>query len=310
MSEAIRTESTKRLIHLDILRILAIFFVIFNHTGSRGYMLFADQAESILYFPYMMFSVLCKIAVPIFFMISGALLLPKQESLKQIFLKRVLRIFIVLVLISIPYYLWLHRFEGLGIKNFFTVIYSDCATTSLWYLYAYIGLLLLLPFLRSMVRNMKQSDFVYLIVGHLILFGILPCLEYCLWGGSVTLNKSFSAVIFVTQNVFYALVGYYLEYVFDKKNYNKKTVIWCIVLSIVSIAITCMMTYYQTVNGVDSQEQYEAFFNSFICIPTMAVYFLVKFSSFKIKGEKVQRVLSIFGASVFGVYLIEKYAVL
>ena len=60
----------KRLLHLDLLRIIAIFFVIFNHTGDRGYMLFTDNVGTALYFPYMAFSVLCKVAVPIFFMIS------------------------------------------------------------------------------------------------------------------------------------------------------------------------------------------------------------------------------------------------
>lgn len=69
----------KRLLHLDLLRLMAILFVIFNHTSDRGYFLFADSVGSWLYFPYMASSVLCKVAVPIFFMISGALLLPKEN---------------------------------------------------------------------------------------------------------------------------------------------------------------------------------------------------------------------------------------
>lgn len=71
MSDIItKKKETQRLVHLDILRILSIYLVAFNHTSNRGYMLFAERAESVLYFPYMAFSVLCKIAVPIFFMIS------------------------------------------------------------------------------------------------------------------------------------------------------------------------------------------------------------------------------------------------
>lgn len=102
MSEVqIQDSSRVRLLHPDILRILAIYLVAFNHTGDRGYMLFANSAGSALYFPYMAFSVLCKIAVPIFFMISGALLLPKEESFKQLFQKRVLRMAVVLILNSV-----------------------------------------------------------------------------------------------------------------------------------------------------------------------------------------------------------------
>ena len=308
MTNQVQSKKPMRFLHMDILRVLAIFLVVFNHTAERGYTLFANSTDSILYFPYMMFSVFCKIAVPIFFMISGALLLPKDESLKQLFTKRILRMAVVLLLISVPFYFWLHRAEGIGITNFFTYIYSNCASTSLWYLYSYIGFLLLLPFLRSMVRNMKPNDFVYLIAGHIILTGIIPCAEYCIWKGNVALNESFSSVIFVTQNVFFALVGYYLEHVLDKKYYSRKNVILSVILSFISILVTCLMTHYQMISeNIDSVERLEGFFNSFICIPAMAVYFLIKHLMANKNVSKSQKIITVLGASVFGVYLIEKF---
>ncbi len=307
MSDMINKGKTKRLLHLDILRVLAIFLVIFNHTGGYGYTLFAKKLDSFMCFPYMAFSVFSKIAVPIFFMISGALLLPRQESFKQLFCKRILRMLVVLVLISVPYYYWLHIEEGIGISSFLTYIYGNSASTSLWYLYSHIGLLLLLPFLRSMVKNMQEKDFIYLIIGHIVLVGVLPCLQYCLWGRSVTINPSFSSAVFVTQNIFFALVGYYLEHIFNKKDYTKKKALISVILSAFSIVVTCLITYYQMIVETEcSVEQLESFFNCFICIPAITVYLLIKFSSIKIKGEKIQKAVSIFGASVFGVYLIEK----
>jgi hypothetical protein len=214
---------------------------------------------------------------------------------------------VVLIMISVPYYYLFLRANGVGISSFLTYIYGNSATTALWYLYSYIGLLLLLPFLRSMVKGMKPKDFIYLFIGHIVFVGVLPCLEYLLWGGCVTLNESFSSVLFVTQNVFFALMGYYLEHVFVKKSNNKKFIIVSIVLSILSLIVTCFITYYQTIiEGVCSTEQLEAFFNCFICIPAMTVYFLIKSVSSKINSQRVQKLLSILGSSVFGVYLIEK----
>ena len=68
------------------------------------------------------------------------------------------------------------------------------------------------------------------------------------------------------------------------------------------------MTHYQTIStNVSSAEQLESFFNSFICIPAMTVYFLIKYLVGKIDLEKYQKLISLFGASVFGVYLIEKF---
>ena len=122
MTNRAQNKKPIRFLHMDILRVIAIFLVVFNHTGNRGYTLFNYMSSSFLYFSYMAFSVFCKIAVPVFFMISGALLLPKEDSFKQLFSKRILRMALVLVFISIPFYFWLHRSEGIGILNFLTYI--------------------------------------------------------------------------------------------------------------------------------------------------------------------------------------------
>jgi surface polysaccharide O-acyltransferase-like enzyme len=281
--------------------------VIFNHTGDRGYMLFASREESPLYFLYMGCSVLCKIAVPLFFMISGALLLSKEESFKQLFFKRILRMTVVLILASVPYYIWLHRSQGMHITDFFTFIYSNCASTSLWYLYSYIGLLMLLPFLRSMVKGMKPRDYVYLFIGYIVFVGVLPCLEYCLWGDNVTLNPSFSATLFVTQNVFFALIGYYIEHVMDEKYYTGRTALLWVALSLAAVVVTCFMTYYQAQRTeILTTDQQERFFNAFICIPAMTVYFISKLYCSRHSMPKGHKALSVIGSSVFGVYLIEK----
>lgn len=214
---------------------------------------------------------------------------------------------VVLLSVSVPYYFWLHRAQGIGVADFFTYIYGNSATTSLWYLYSYIALLLLLPFLRCMVQTMKQQDYIYLFLGHLALVGILPSLEYLLWEGNVTVHESFAPFIFIEQNVFFAMIGYYLEHVFDEKKYNKKYIVWSIVLSVISLAVACGMTHCLVLKeGVGDTERLQMFFKAFIAIPTVSIYLLAKFSSHKIKSEKVQKALGALGSAVFGVYLIEK----
>ena len=299
----------KRLLHLDLLRLVAILFVIFNHTGDRGYFLFADKMGSGLYFPYMAASVLCKVAVPIFFMISGALLLPKQESLGKLFSKRILRMVAVLVLISVPYYVWLHRAEGLSLSSFLTYIYGKSASTSLWYLYSYIALLLMMPFLRSMVKGMQEKDFRYLFAGYILVFGVMPCLEFCLLRGNVTFHESFNPVLFLTPNIFYALAGYYLEHVMDHQKNRKRKIVMGIALSVAALAITCFMTHYQTVVLDDwGTEELERFFNCFICIPAMTLYMIMKYAGEKIRSARMEKLLPVLGGTVFGIYLTEKFA--
>jgi len=307
MSDSVIQGQGKRLLHLDLLRLMAIVLVIFNHTGDRGYMLFLNQTESPLYGLYMMLSVFCKIAVPLFFMISGALLLPKEESLKQLFSKRILRMALVLLLISVPYYLWLQRMNGLSVEGFFTHIYSQSASTSLWYLYSYIALLFMLPFLRSMVKNLKREDFLFLFVGHLVLTGVLPCMEFALWKGSVTIHESFAPVLLVTQNVFYALMGYFCEHVADIEKRNAKAMWLGIGASAAAIGLTCLMTNWKIMVIRGGAEEAEQFFHCFLSIPTLTVYCLAKRVAGRIKNQGLQKWLPIIGSAVFGVYLIEKF---
>ena len=299
---------SRRLVHLDLLRLLAIYFVVFNHTGDRGYMLFADRMDSPLFFLYLLTSVLCKVAVPLFFMISGALLLSKQEPIGKLLSKRILRMAVVLVLVSIPYYVWLHKDQGLGIFDFLTYIYGNSASTSLWYLYSYIALLLMMPFLRSMVKGMKRADFRYLIAGYLVMVGVIPCVEHCLWGGDKTMHLSFTPALFLTQNLFYALAGYYVEHRVDLRNCNR-TLMWLGgLLNVIGLAVTLVLTHRLLLSGEKDPAQLEQFFNCFICIPAICLYMLVKHFGSRVKSLRMQKVISTLGAAVFGVYLIEKFS--
>ena len=71
----------QRKLHYDILRIIASLCVIYNHTSERGYYLYAFPCSFILKDFYIAVAALIAVAVPIFFMISGALLLSKDEPL-------------------------------------------------------------------------------------------------------------------------------------------------------------------------------------------------------------------------------------
>lgn len=270
-------------------------------------MLFADHVDSWLCFPYMLASVFCKVAVPIFFMISGALLLPKQESLGKLFSKRILRMVIVLIAVSAPYYYWLCRLQGLRFSGFLTYIYENSASTALWYLYSYIALLLMMPFLRCMVKTMKRGDFLYLIAGYLVMVGVVPCVEYCLWGGDKKIHESFTPVLFLTQNMFFALAGYYAEHIVDIGKCGKRMITQMGLLNAISFAVTAILTYHQLLSGEKDPAQLERYFNCFVAIPAISLFILIRYIGDKIRNLKMKKIIGTLGGAVFGVYLIEKF---
>lgn len=79
--------SCHKLIHIEILRILAIFFVLFIHTGNSGFTLYAVQESTVSTALCLSMAMIAKTAVPLFFMISGALLLGKDETVAQLYKK-------------------------------------------------------------------------------------------------------------------------------------------------------------------------------------------------------------------------------
>ena len=74
----------KKKYYLEVIRILAILMVMYNH--SAAFMSFSNQS-GVEYAISFLFSMVCKGAVPLFFMVSGALLLEKMKVGKICFKK-------------------------------------------------------------------------------------------------------------------------------------------------------------------------------------------------------------------------------
>ena len=125
----------KRRYHIDILRLLACFAVIINHFDP-GFLAFNTQPEgSLSYWCLLFLSVFCKFAVPLFFMISGALLLRKTESINQIITKRTSKVLLSLITTSVFYYFF-EKYVIARDDYAVSMVYTNEAEYHLWYLYA------------------------------------------------------------------------------------------------------------------------------------------------------------------------------
>lgn len=87
-------KNNKRSYYLDFLKIIACFLVIVNHAGGH-ILINSGYTKGATLFYSVCFSI-CKIAVPIFVMVTGALLLTKEQTYKSIG-KRIFRILIPLI---------------------------------------------------------------------------------------------------------------------------------------------------------------------------------------------------------------------
>ncbi len=296
----------ERKLYLDLLRIIAILFVIYNHTSEKGYYLYAFDCSMPLKIIYIATGAFIAVAVPVFFMISGSLLIPKEESLKDLYLKRVLRMVIVLVVFSVIQYAFqiIVGKEELSIQYFFKNTLTDNIVPAYWYLYAYIAYLICLPFLRKLAKNMTNKEFKYLFLLFLIVEGVLSLVLFILYDGTY---NSFFVIPFFNRIVIYPLLGYYMEHRVEEERYNAKGMLKWIGLMILVLALIVVMTLYRNMPYEEFTTYDKGLFTTgFTLILDVGLFYIAKLL---FKGRKVPKgvsfIITALGSTVFGVYLTE-----
>lgn len=297
----------KRKLHLEALRIIAIYFVILTHTGTRGFTYFTTLEPSLGYFLAICIPLLCNICVPLFYMISGATMLSKDEAPAQIWRRRIPKYLVVLVLATLGMYVYygLQKGQPMSIEDFLVTLYSKNVIAPYWYLYSYLGFLILLPFLRKMIRNLTDREFLYLFALHLVLGGLIPMGQYFLSGGETYLNGSLNVSLVTMTIIIFPAAGYYFEH---RKTLSWKQIGLMWALTAVAMAAAVFMTHYKiSLTGQLKESQVGTFYKSLCLIPSVTVYVTAKklFDTHTVPVWLEKGILSV-GGCTFGIYLIEQ----
>lgn len=300
--------------YFEFMRILACGLVIFNH--HAGYWLFATTSGLKQFF-YMCLTMFTRVNVPIFFMISGALLLNKTESVSCV-LKRFFRIvftlllfdFIMLLVNKLTYSAKGQAYEVSFSKLFWGFLSNSIDGTSpYWYLYAYLGFLLMLPFLRKAVIGFSKSEFNILLYVHFIVWSAIPILNIILgmFGiPNIQICWDFDVPFAFDKAFFYPLIGYYLEYNVDVEKMKNKNYVWLVIIGITGITISVICTYYEASQIGSYTQNYVQLFDYLSAIVVFLIIksLVVKMSSNGQNG-KLSTIISYIGSLTFGIYLFE-----
>lgn len=302
-------------LHLELLRILAAFFVIFNHTGLHGFFLFSERTPgSVSYWLYLALTIFCTVSVPLFFAISGALMLPRaEEPLRKLWGKRIAKMVLIVIVFSLVSALvdCVRLSQPLSVSEFLRSMYIGMFAGKtlwyghLWYLYAYIAYLMCLPFLRAMVQKLENKQFVYLIGLAVLFSGVIPALEFAFFEGNTTMYQELRPQWLLYQIVLYPCVGYFLEHRLGSGERKKLLpVLW--IAAILGIAATgWLIGLDASRTGILTEQSAEPFFDMFVLLSCMAVYVTGKTiaESIRIPGWLKRAALSV-GSCTFGIYLI------
>ena len=294
---------SERKYHLEAARILAMPLVMFNH--SPAYLAFqtTEGADHVL---SLCLSIVCKAAVPLFLMISGALLLGKEESLPRIFRKRVSRIAIVLVLVSFLYYLKLvARGEALfSVSGFVKGILTRPVFLPYWYLYMYLGFLGMLPFMRAVAMHMTKDLFLYLLALWFVFGVVLQVVGHTTgwwYSGYFDLHVLFADV------VFYPLAGYGFERFLPEMNKQENICFSFPVRNLFLLAAVAVSAFLVRREYLETGAYTETCFVVAISVITLALYLDCRGAWGSCRSKRVQRALVFCGDKVFGIYLLEGF---
>lgn len=203
----------KRLIYVDFIRILAMLLVVLAHScasilGAGKHNLNWQIASGAV--------VISEVAVPLFFMISGAMLLNSDRtySLKYLFLHRLPRI-------VIPFLVWsvISAFANSAINtnppinpwDSIVNIFHQPVLVAYWFVYPLIMLYLLSPLLKGMVDRISDNLLTYGLILWFIFVILLPDISQTLpkpWNNYF--SGYFMGKIVVSQSIGYFLLGYRL----------------------------------------------------------------------------------------------------
>lgn len=302
---------TPRRVHLDALRLIAVLAVLFNHTADDGFFLFSVSQGSVFYGLYLFLSVGCKFAVPVFFMVSGALLLPKKEQLRVVWTRRIPRFAAVLVVAGVLYRLWLNGLAGLPstVPGVLGAVYAGQGAGALWYLYAYLALLMMLPFLRAIAQGCTGGELVYLAGASFVFTALLPAGEYLLTGGALALDGDLQGTLFLATPIVWFLMGYYLEHRLPRRFYDKKYLPLALAAALAAVIACCALTQYEIeLTGVCNEGASQRFYAAFGALPAYAVYYCTKlWFAARPAGPRTAKGLQVLGGAAFGVYLLDRF---
>lgn len=313
---AILETAKKRAVYYDVMRIVAIFLVLLTHTPAYTLYFFNTGLKQ---WTCLFASVTIKICVPLFFMISGALLLGKDEKWGTILKKRVSRFAITIVLFELLYVL-VKYLVTLSRGSEFNYTFLDLlggifagdiiGLESYWYMYAHLGILLSLPFLRAVAKNMKKSDFIALTLFHFIIWTLIPAVLLLLPDHNIEgtlIHKDFTIPLAAVKSMYFPLAGFWLDRNVNVEKIRRKEIALICVIYISAVLVSSLFAILeQKYTGACTLFYVEMF----AYFTTGCAFLLIKYyySGTRAKlSAGLSRAVCAVGALSFSMYIFEPF---
>lgn len=296
--------NNKRIYYIDVLRVIACLSVIMVHS-SANYVI-KDFGSTNFWIGNILDSI-SRICVPLFIMISGALLLDEKYMYSKEKNKHHIKKMIIFFIFWSFLYCLIFQIIGqvliehkpIDIANVFLSFIQG--HYHLWFVYLIIGLYLILPLLRLWVNANNKKQIEYFIILSIVFTYIIPQIisigsnysDYFLNLKDIIENKL--CIKYIGGFTTYFILGWYLNN-YEIKHKNK-----LYILGIIGLLITIIGTYIISIStGKEAQMYGNLSLN--VLLQTLMVFIIVK-TKFKNSDRNNKLVMAISNNSL-GIYAI------
>ena len=291
-------KNDKRMEWIDLTKVIATFMVLFQHSSSALWT--GIQPETyfwkMIHFPF----ILSRIAVLLFFMCSGSLMLSRERSIGVILKRNVIHLLKV-------YFFWMVIYGFFEVVSLYkeglanlrvcinavvkSILFGQYHT---WFIFALISLYLITPFLYYIVQDKKRME--YFLVISFVFTIMIPLLR------SLEILQRFSDnldnfhMYFVYGYILYYVLGYYISQMKWKKQYT----IFSFMVFVISYGSSCILTLYDSLRSKAASQEIFGEFSVFAFLTTVSFFGIIR----SLENIRFPTILAKINALGFGIYLI------
>ena len=285
----------------DVLRIMAMFFIVVFHffvhgvmhhhtTPEIGFALceMSSLPEIINFFLSESCLVVVSTGVNLFVMISGYFLITRTDYRIHSLIRLWIRVFFYSVVISIAFYCLGKGSLADVLRSFFPLI-----TSQYWFIVVYFALMAVAPFLSKLANSISQADYKTMLLALFLINFIVPFGRLLSGGGHL--------LWFV---FLYLLAGYIRLYPMEIKRIRTKTVVigMVIILCYISYAFIPVVKSGITGQTVSTVYLVEPSYNSLVFF--LSVLIFCNFMNRSLSLGKYSGLIRATSSSTLGVYLL------
>jgi len=281
---------------INNLRIVAMFLVVILHTTSPMLMAYGKVPDNWLIADF--YNALARFGVPVFVMITGALLLGRDYEPGDFLKRRLWRIIPPFLFWSLVYVAYAWYDEDIAFTNDVwlnvKIVLHQLkfgASYHLWYVYMLIGLYFIIPILSKFVRNASEKLIVYFILLWLIV--MLISQPYLVrYNPQIDLH-------YISGYIGYLVLGYYLATKQFPAWLNAR---WFGLIFLLSLIVIVAGTYITCISTKGLTTLFYEPISPMIVLLSGSIFMVFRLSAVRL-SPKIKKFTNFAGAYTYGIYL-------